>query len=187
MYTTFWHLVGWTLVRPIGSRIDLIIRPMNQWDGIVAHSSSTSGTRVRWEEFDEKRAVLLEIEEREGKFSYISWMVLSYEFDPRYISMGNGKFWKVSWRETLLNIMYRDRKIEKLEKIKYRLREIFCRFCRELKNLINDCIGENGMRKISKSIHLDSICISINNLLKYRMMNFDIYLYSKREKISLIL
>lgn len=80
---------------------------------------------------------MLEIEEREGKFSYISWMVLSYEFDPRYISMGNGKFWKVSWRETLLNIMYRDRKIEKLEKIKYRLREIFCRFCRELKNLIN--------------------------------------------------
>lgn len=75
----------------------------------------------------------MEIEEREGKFSYISWMVLSYEFDPRYISMGNGKFWKVSWRETLLNIMYRDRKIEKLEKIKYRLREIFCRFCRELK------------------------------------------------------
>lgn len=87
---------------PIGSRIDLIIRPMNQWDGIVAHSSSTSGTRVRWEEFDEKRAVLLEIEEREGKFSYkldgfIVWVW--------YISMGNGKFWKVSWRKTLLKII----------------------------------------------------------------------------------
>lgn len=132
----------------------------------------------------------MEIEEREGKFSYISWMVLSYEFDPRYISMGNGKFWKVSWRETLLNIMYRDRKIEKLEKIKYRLREIFCRFCRELKTKFDQrSIASVRMvcERFRNRFISHSICISINNLLKYRMMNFDIYLYSKREKISLIL
>lgn len=69
---TYGRVAGWTLVRSISPRVGLIIRPMNQWDGIVALCSSTSGTRVRWEEFDEKRtirsyAVVLLHGENQGK------------------------------------------------------------------------------------------------------------------------
>lgn len=160
MYTTFWHLVGWTLVRPIGSRIDLIIRPMNQWDGIVAHSSSTSGTRVRWEEFDEKRAVLLEIEEREGKFSYKldGFMSLTRGIFPWEMeSFGKFRRGKRYWR------LCRDRKIEKLEKIN------LVSFAWNFFEIVGNwkiwstwyCIGENIARKISKSIHFHSYSFNL--------------------------
>lgn len=57
-----------------------------------------------------------------------------------------------------------------------------------MNNLINVVLywweySANGIPKISKSIHWNtrSICTPINNLLKCRVMNFDIYLHGKKE------